>query len=70
MIWVSEEGIEARRSRIYRGCDWVRSSSASTACAATYKASRSPSAPLSSGCNLCCQQTSVGIRCPPRPRRA
>jgi hypothetical protein len=47
----AEEGVESRRSRIYGGRDWVRSSSASTACAATSSASPSPSAPISSGCD-------------------
>jgi hypothetical protein len=33
------------------GCAWVRSSSASTVCAATSRACRSPNVPISSGCN-------------------
>jgi hypothetical protein len=44
------DGVESRRSRIYGGRDWARSSSASTACAATSKVCRSPSAPISRGC--------------------
>src|ERR1700730_5521750 len=42
------------------GCAWVRSSSASTACAATSRACPSPNAPISSGCE---RQQRVGC-CP------
>src|ERR1700730_19154851 len=53
------------------GSAWVRSSSASTACAATSRASRSPSAPISSGCDPADNQTDCGrarsVRYEPAP---
>jgi nicotinamide mononucleotide (NMN) deamidase PncC len=71
------EGVETRRSRIYGGRDWVRLGAvelASTACAATSGASRSPNAPISSGCERAwglprrCGLRAFLARDAPRPR--